>query len=92
MDFIWADWLFYFMISWQGDIGFILKPMAVYRIHPSGLYAGGNTEQTAAMRLASYNNFLKIRSYVNMLYPEIYNKGLDSFEKAFYPELTLLNK
>ncbi len=56
-----VDWMFNIYCSRYGDVGFVQKPMSVYRIHKSGAWSGENDE-------------LKYTSWIHNI--EIYNRYL----------------
>lgn len=71
-----ADWFLHLNFSQYGDIGFIRKPMYVYRRHNKGDWSGRTTLFNARRLFKAIDDFNRLTSYVYYSYMYEYLIGL----------------
>lgn len=76
-----ADWFLHLFFSRYGDIGFIKKPMFVYRIHKQGDWSGRTTLFNARRLYKAIDDFNSLTNYV--YYPYIFEHQAQLYNQKY---------
>lgn len=76
-----ADWFLHLFFSQYGDIGFIRKPMFVYRIHTHGDWSGRTTLFNARRLYKAIDDFNSLTNYA--YYPYIFEYQAQLYNQKY---------